>query len=154
MVGTKTGVYVGCFTNDFESVGGRDPCKRRLYKHMIHVVRPKRLILHQVGGPFYAATGYGSRYVRFSSEIIIAWLIFFVACYQIVSLGSLIYVDPALRLIPHARPRFMPCNQTPAPHAAPSPLLQGHTFPSLTTTNHKLEIADSPLVIWLVNHYA
>ncbi|CZR50579.1 uncharacterized protein PAC_00453 [Phialocephala subalpina] len=38
IAGTKTSVYVGCFTNDFESVGGRDP----------------------FGGPFYAATGYGS----------------------------------------------------------------------------------------------
>lgn len=31
IVGTKTGVYVGCFTNDFESVGGRDPCKYCLH---------------------------------------------------------------------------------------------------------------------------
>jgi acyl transferase domain-containing protein len=25
IVGSKTGVYVGCFTKDFESLGGRDP---------------------------------------------------------------------------------------------------------------------------------
>ncbi|ORX96602.1 hypothetical protein BCR34DRAFT_497625 [Clohesyomyces aquaticus] len=37
VVGSKTGVYVGCFTKDFESIGGRDP----------------------FGGPFYAATGNG-----------------------------------------------------------------------------------------------
>lgn len=38
VVGSQTSVFVGCFTNDFESVGGRDP----------------------FGGPFYAATGYGA----------------------------------------------------------------------------------------------
>jgi acyl transferase domain-containing protein len=37
ILGSKTGVYVGCFTKDFESIGGRDP----------------------FGGPFYAATGNG-----------------------------------------------------------------------------------------------
>ena len=37
IIGSKTGVYVGCFTKDFESLGGRDP----------------------FGGPFYAATGNG-----------------------------------------------------------------------------------------------
>lgn len=37
VIGSKTGVYVGCFTKDFESLGGRDP----------------------FGGPFYAATGNG-----------------------------------------------------------------------------------------------
>lgn len=27
VIGSKTGVYVGCFTKDMESIGGRDPCK-------------------------------------------------------------------------------------------------------------------------------
>ena len=27
VIGSKTGVYVGCFTKDFESLGGRDPCQ-------------------------------------------------------------------------------------------------------------------------------
>lgn len=27
VIGSQTGVYVGCFTKDFESLGGRDPCK-------------------------------------------------------------------------------------------------------------------------------
>jgi hypothetical protein len=57
-------VYVGCFTNDFESVGGRDPCKN-----------PKSFVLGlvltiaAVGGPFYAATGYGARYVSLSIDM-------------------------------------------------------------------------------------
>jgi acyl transferase domain-containing protein len=58
VVGTKTGVYVGCFTNDFESVGGRDPCM-----FLSEISCLQTLILYQVGGPFYAATGYGSRYI-------------------------------------------------------------------------------------------
>ncbi len=27
LVGSQTSVYVGCFTSDYESIGGRDPCK-------------------------------------------------------------------------------------------------------------------------------
>jgi hypothetical protein len=27
VIGSDASVYVGCFTKDFESVGGRDPCK-------------------------------------------------------------------------------------------------------------------------------
>jgi acyl transferase domain-containing protein len=28
LAGSQTSVYVGCFTKDFESVQGRDPCKK------------------------------------------------------------------------------------------------------------------------------
>lgn len=31
VIGSQTSVYVGCFTKDFESVAGRDPCECLAY---------------------------------------------------------------------------------------------------------------------------
>ena len=55
VIGSQTGVYVGCFTKDFESLGGRDPCRSSVSA----LCNQPLLTRISVGGPFYAATGNG-----------------------------------------------------------------------------------------------
>lgn len=84
VIGSKTGVYVGCFTKDFESLGGRDPCMQPLSPHVYDVNIVQSVV------PFMQQLEMDN------------------PCCQIESPGSLTCAGQVLLSIPHARRVFMP----------------------------------------------